>query len=85
MSDSDTKDETIRPEDIDPGEPLGLLAGLRVEPSEGFLARIRRALDRKVFASQVLDLAWFAPLVVLLEYVQVIAELLGPSRRGGNR
>lgn len=66
----------------DPGEPIAALAGLRVEPSTTFLARVRHRVERRTLGSQLLSLTWYAPAVVLLEFVTLIFGAMGVQRPG---
>jgi hypothetical protein len=67
--------------DVDTGAPIGVLRDLAEEPSVGFLARIRNAIQRRALVSQVADLSWFTPVLVLLEYLKLIFGMFGETRR----
>ncbi len=45
-------------EDIDTGEPIAALAELREDPSRGFLAGIRRRLQRRALVEDVGEFSW---------------------------
>ena len=76
-----TEEPRERP-DEELGEPLAELRNLAEEPSGGFVRRIHGAIQRRVLTGHLLDLGWSAPLTILREYVNVIAESL---RGQGNR
>ena len=59
-------------EDVDTGEPITMLLDLAEDPVPGFVGRIRNSLQRRLLASQLADLSWFTPVLVLLEYLKVI-------------
>ena len=51
------------------------------EPEPGFLGRIRRRIERRILTSDFLDLSWFSPVFVLLEYIDMIFQALrGPKK-----
>lgn len=83
MSDQDSRrdpaDETA--DDIETGEPIEMLRELGEEPAPGFIARIRGALQRRLLASQLMDLSWFTPVLVVLEYLKVIFGFFERPRR----
>jgi len=70
----------IPPDDVDPGAPIAALAELRVEPSMTFLTRVRHRVERRSLGSQLLSLTWYAPAVVVLEFVTLIFGALGAQR-----
>jgi hypothetical protein len=72
------------PEDPDLGEPVRALALLRHEPTPGLVGRIRRSIQRRMFASQVVDLSWSGPRHVFAEFLGLIFALFGKrSARSG--
>ena len=73
-------DENEQGPDIDPGEPVAELAGLAEPPSSGFLGRIRRGIQLKVLASDVMELAFSASWRFLQEIADLIFGALGSSR-----
>jgi hypothetical protein len=49
----------VTPErDDDPGEPIGVLAELRLPPSRNFLGKVRARIHRRALASNLVDMAW---------------------------
>jgi len=68
-------------EEIDTGEPIEMLRDFAEEPTPGFLGRIRRAIQRRALVSQVADLSWTGPVLVLLEYLQLLFGLFGDRKR----
>jgi hypothetical protein len=69
-------------DEIDPGEPVQILAELGAEPAPVFLDRIRSAIHRRILASDLTDLSWSAPLQVLLEYLKMALEIFYRPERG---
>ena len=64
-----TDDET----DMDDlGEPIGELAELSHEVSDGFPDRVRRAIDRRNLSGGFLVMAWVLPATLLLEMLTLI-------------
>lgn len=60
---------------------LGELAGLSVTPRRGFQDRVRRRIDRRLMAGDVLDFAWTGPLLAFLELIRAPFEILSARRR----
>jgi hypothetical protein len=54
-------------EDIDPGEPVAVLAGFEHDVSARLMSRIRHAIQRRTTAAQLTSFAFDLPLVVLKE------------------
>ena len=67
------------PGDVDPGEPIGVLASLAQEPRSGFMAGIRRRIGRKTLAGDTAHLWWAGLPFVLFEFVKMFVQLA--SRR----
>lgn len=61
----------------DLGPPLEQLRDLAVPLSTSFPDRVRRRIERRVLAGALIDLAWTAPLAVLLELLRAPLEALG--------
>lgn len=80
MGDSETPDPVS--DDVDPGEPLTLLADLGVEPRVGFFDRIWNNIERRELGGSFVELVWHIPFVVLREVLTVLGELLGQAGRG---
>lgn len=68
-------------DDIETGEPIEMLRELGEDPAPGFIARIRGALQRRLLASQLADLSWSTPFLVLLEYLKIIFGFFERPRR----
>ena len=73
-------DEERRDDQIDPGEPLAELASLREEPGDGFLGRIRRSIDRRVFVSDTADFSLRVLLKTMFDYLTAAVDSLQPAR-----
>ena len=69
-------------EDVDPGEPLTLLADLGEEPRVGFFDRVWNGIERRELGGSFVELVWHIPYVVLREVLAVLGELLGQAGRG---
>ncbi len=68
-------------DDEELGAPVAELADLEEEPAPTFLARLRRRIQRRVLASDVLEMSWFTPVLVLLEFLEMIfTGLFGPRK-----
>jgi hypothetical protein len=75
----------VDPDGIDTGEPIRALTTLEEPTSDGFVDRVRHALDRRTLTSQVSSLWWDVPKVVLLEFLKLIFEWFGdPDRTEGD-
>jgi hypothetical protein len=73
-------------EGVDPGEPVAALVELSVEPSSGFLDRVRRAIGRRRFAGQVADLLWNGPIVAAVEFLGMLfGAFSGSGEEGESR
>ncbi len=83
MSDQDRRSDSAddAADDIETGEPIEMLRELGEDPAPGFMSRIRRALQRRLLASQLADLSWSTPFLVLLEYLKVIFGFFERPRR----
>ena len=64
------------PDDL--GEPIEALRDLAVDPSDGFLGRLRNSLRRRDLSSQVATLSWTGLGTVVLEFFRVIFAILEP-------
>lgn len=63
-------------EDVDPGEPIALLAGYEQPTSSGLLSRIRRSIHRRTTTAQVATFSWKMPSLVFLELWQILFQIL---------
>ena len=68
--------------DVDPGQPVRSLSELEVQPSAGFLDRLRNKIDRRSVTSQFLSVTWYLPKLVLLEFVTIVFYFLRPADDG---
>ena len=68
------------PEDIDPGSPIPEIAALAESPHDGFLARIRRSIDRRIGASHFLEFSVSMVLNFLQEIGTMLFGALEPQR-----
>jgi hypothetical protein len=81
-ADSEMRDgEGVDPE-IDPGEPLAQLAEFDHDASGDLLTRIRRTIQRRTTAGQLMSFSWSAPLVVMREFWLMLIEQLNPKGTG---
>lgn len=62
-------------EEIDPGQPIAALTGFQYDPSPTFLSRMRRAIQRRTAASQVISFSWNVPALVLKEFLELLVGL----------
>jgi hypothetical protein len=81
MSDA-ANSESHDGKELDPGEPVGVLAAFEYEPSTNFLSRIRRSIQRRTSVSQIASFSWNIPLMVFMEFWAMIVEQLNPKRPG---
>jgi hypothetical protein len=79
MSDDAANPESHNGKDLDPGEPVGVLATLEHEPSANFLGRIRRTIQRRTSVSQIASFSWNIPFVILMEFWLMLTEQLNPK------
>lgn len=70
------------PEDPELGEPIAALSALAWKPAPGLVARIRRSIQRRLFASHVAELTWSGPREVFTEFLRLVFELFGTRRHG---
>jgi hypothetical protein len=78
---NDESNDTVY-DDIDPGEPIGALAGFEEETGEGFLSKIRGRINRRMLASQALDLNFKFFMDTVKDYILVIFEAFGSGKKG---
>ncbi|MFN7984770.1 MAG: hypothetical protein U0Q11_23245 [Vicinamibacterales bacterium] len=65
----------------DLGEPIAELQNLPVDVSQRFVHHVRGRIERRVVTADILDLAWTAPLMMLLEFLRIPFEAFGRDRR----
>ena len=79
-------DEPINggPEDIDTGDPIRLLAELEEPTSTRFMAALHRRIQRRMLASDVTRLSWNGPVLIVIEFLNMVFGLLGGSQPEGS-
>ena len=82
MADSKGPEPEDAAEDVDPGEPLALLADLGVEPRAGFFDRVWNSVERRQLGGSFVELIWHIPFVVLREVLEVLGGFLDETREG---
>jgi hypothetical protein len=65
-------------QEINPGEPIAMLAHFELDTSSQLVGRIQRAVQRRTTVGQLASFATSLPLVVLTEFWLILAEQLGP-------
>jgi hypothetical protein len=78
MTDEAAKPESHVGEEVDPGEPITMLAGFKHVTSEGFLPHVRRAIHRRAMVGQLVSFVGGAPAIVLKELWLMLNEQLDP-------
>ena len=79
---SDAAAEQTPAEEIDTGEPIAELHSLTEMPSDGFLDRLMRKIDRVQLGGELTGFAWNAPWVVIREFLTAFFEALGGPSSG---
>lgn len=66
-------------------EPIADLLNLEQDTSPTFLNGVRRKIYRRVTASQFASFSWDLPKMILLEFWNMLVEILNPrgSQKGG--
>ncbi len=82
MSDDPMDSGSNNAEEIDPGEPIAVLAGFEHDVSTGLVARIRRTIGRRTTAAQVTNFAFDMPFAIFKEFWLVVMELLNTQKTG---
>ncbi len=67
------------PSDDDLGEPVAELAQLTWQSGDAFGRKVTGSIERRILTGRLLDVAWTAPLVILLEFLRVPFESLRSS------
>ncbi len=67
--------------DVDTGEPVVALAELREAPSRGFLAGIRRRLERRTLVEDVGEFTWLGFTFITMSLVGLVFQLLRARQR----
>ena len=68
-------------DDGDMGEPVVELRDLSLAVDDRFGRKVRSGIERRMLTGEFLDLAWRAPVMMLLEFLRVPFELLMGRRR----
>jgi len=68
-------------EEVDTGQPIGMLSDLEHPARPGFMGRVRNRIERRSLTGQFATFSWYLPKVVLLEFVEMLFAFFGPSQR----
>lgn len=82
MSDRQPLENGVEPADVDPGEPVGEIARLHFDPDPEFVRRIRRSIERRDLASNVVQVTMFVPVHMAIEFLRAIAEVFESWKHG---
>ncbi len=80
----DREADKLDPDDIDPGEPIPQLVQLEAAPRRGFLARLRRRIDRRRFAGDTTTFAWSATWALVRQLLDMLFSG-GASKQSSRR
>jgi len=69
------------PDEAELGPPVEELRDLAWTLGAGFTDRVRGRIERRLLAGELLDFAWTAPLMLLLELLPAPFETLSGRRR----
>lgn len=69
------------PDDVDPGEPLEVLAELRQTPTLGFLGGIRRRIQRRNLVADATELSWSGLSFIVVQFLTMFLEVFQPTNR----
>ena len=75
MPDHDDNDDGVEP--IDTGQPIRALLDLEEPVSDSFMGALHRRIQRRLLAADVGRLTWSGPIVVVIEFLNLIFELIG--------
>lgn len=79
---NDSAGKTDESEDTDAGVPIAGLAQFEHSTSAGFLARFRRAVERRTTVAQLTNFSAIMPLAVLMEFwLMMVHQLSQKSTR----
>lgn len=74
------------PTEEEMGSPIGELADIRVPASTGFFGRVRGSIERRRLGSDLTDLSWNGLISVVLEFIDLAAQMIaGPGDKGKRR
>jgi len=66
-------------QDVDPGEPVALLAALEQDMPPAFLGVVRRKIHRRTAVSHFASFSWNMPKMILIELWRVLIEMVNPT------
>lgn len=69
-------------DEVDPGPPIDALARLRAPTAPGFADKVRGRIQRRSLGLQVLELSWFGPILVAVQFLVVLFGLMGFKEDG---
>ncbi len=72
-------------EDAELTEPIAELADFSEPTSAGFLDRLKRRIERRIFASEVVDFSWASPGQILMQFLDMLFSGFGAGRNKGER
>jgi len=64
------------PADGDDGAPVAELEGISIPVDERFGEQVRGRIERRLLAGDLIELAWMAPFIVLLEWLTTPFRML---------
>ena len=73
--------DTSGPDDVDPGEPVELLAELRQTPPLGFLGGIRQRIQRRNLVADAAEFSWSGLSFIVLQFLTMVLEVFQPTDR----
>lgn len=75
--------DDVRDDDL--GDPIAELRALDLRPPDGFVPRVRNAIQRRLFTGQVIDFGLRPLGEFLMEYVVMFTELFAGGSRPAPR
>jgi hypothetical protein len=63
------------PPDDGEGSPIGQLSALEQDTSSNFVMSVRKRIYRRTAASQFAAFSWNAPIMILMEFWGILADL----------
>ena len=85
MSPDSDKSNPRPANDQDLGEPIADLLDLEQDTSPTFLQVVRRKIHRRSMTSQFASFSWHLPKMILVEFWNMLVQLLNPraTQKGG--
>ena len=85
MSNEPAESEMQDSEEVDPGEPIAVLAKFEHDAPRGFLQHVQRAIQRRTTVVHLASFTAGVPALVLREAWLILNEQLNPKgpRKGG--